>query len=371
MRTVFALILLILSVATPFAAANASDVRLKDIGRFQGWRDNPLIGYGIVTGLSGTGDSARNEVTRQALKNVFGRLGITVTPDQVQSRNVAVVMVSATLPPSANVGDRIDVVVTSVGDARSLAGGTLLMTPLLGPDQRPYALAQGALIVGGYRFEADQNLRQKNYPNAGVLPGGATVELAVEANLKTDADGVTFVLRDADFTTAELVAEGINRSLGYGIATVKSADAIRISTAGWTGPINGYLARIENVYVRPDRLARVVINERTGTVVAGGDVQISDVVIAQGDIKVSVLIDNQATQSNVYGGYVRDARGLVVTNTRLEVEEGKNAVMRFPGSSVADLVQGLARSEIPTRTMIAILQAMKAAGALHAEIIVQ
>jgi flagellar P-ring protein FlgI len=364
-------LLFILAALMSLTPASANEVRLKDLGRFQGWRDNALIGYGIVTGLSGTGDSSRNEVTKQALKNALGRLGISVTPDQVQSRNVAVVMVVATLPPSANVGDKIDVSVNSIGDARSLAGGTLLMTPLLGPDQQPYALAQGALIVGGYRVEADQNLKQKNYPTAGILPNGATVERSVEADLKSSQGGVTFILRDPDFTTAESVAAGINRAFGYGTANVKSADAVQISTLNWQGPLNSYLAQIENVYVHPDRLARVVINERTGTVVAGGDVQISDVVVAQGDIKVSVTIDNSYGQSNINGGFVRDARGLVVTNTRLDVDEDRNAVMRFPSASVADLIQGLSRAEVPTRTMIAILQAMKAAGALHADIIVQ
>jgi flagellar P-ring protein FlgI len=368
----FILIVLgLLCTFMPLSEAAASPVRLKDLGRFEGWRDNPLVGYGIVTGLSGTGDSPRNEVTRQALKNALGRLGIIVTADQVQSRNVAVVMVTATLPPSANVGDKIDISVTSIGDARSLAGGSLLMTPLLGPDQQSYALAQGALVIGGYRFEAEQNLRQKNYPTAGILPSGGTVERAVEANLQRDPGGITFVLRDPDFTTAETIASGINQNFGGGIASVKSADAVFISTGKMSGPLNSFLARIENVAIRPDQVARIVINERSGTVVAGGGVQISNVVIAQGDIKVSVSIDNSASQPNIYGGFVRDARGLVVTNTRLDVDEDRNAVLRFPGTSVADLVQGLSRAEVPTRTMIAILQAMKAAGALHADVIVQ
>lgn len=352
------------------AIASANDVRLKDIGRFQGWRDNALVGYGIVTGLAGSGDSPRNEVTRQALRNALGRLGATVQADQVQSRNVAVVMVTATLPPSANVGDRIDVTVTSVGDARSLAGGSLLMTPLMGPDQQSYALAQGALVVGGYRFDADQNLRQKNYPTVGVLPDGATVERSVVANLQSEADAVVFVLRNADITTAESVARNINLTMGDGAASVRSPDAIRISTAGWRGPINSLLSRIENVTVHTDPVAKVVINERSGTVVAGANVQISDVVIAQGDIKVAVTIDNDAVQPNVYGGFVRDARGFIVSNTRLDVDEA-DAVLQFSGTSVADLVQGLSRSKVKTRDMIAILQAMKSAGALHADIIVQ
>ncbi|MFT4025406.1 MAG: flagellar basal body P-ring protein FlgI [Novosphingobium sp.] len=353
------------------APAAADEVRLKDLGRFQGWRENPLVGYGIVTGLAGSGDSARNEVTRQALRNVFSRLGVAVTPDQVQSRNVAVVMVTATLPPSASVGDRIDVTVTSAGDARSLAGGTLLMTPLIGPDQQNYAIAQGPLVVSGYRFEADQNLRQKNHPTTGVMPGGATVERPVDGAVRPQGEAVIFILRQGDFSTAESVVRNINANLGGGVASVLSADRIRIATTSWTGPLNSLLARIENITVQPDSLARIVVNERSGTIVAGGGVRISDVVIAQGDIKVSVSIDRTAGFADVYGGYVRDAGGLVVTNTKLDVEEDRNAVMRFPNATVADLAQGLARAKVPTRTMIDILQAMRAAGALHAEILVQ
>lgn len=363
-------IFLILIASLMSLPAFASEARLKDIGRFEGWRDNPLVGYGVVTGLAGSGDSPRNEVTRQALRNVLVRMGLTLTVDQIQSRNVAVVMVTATLPPSANVGDRIDVNVASVGDARSLAGGSLLMTPLIGPDQRTYALAQGQLVVGGYRFEADQNLKQKNYPTVGVLPGGATVENAVNAPLLQTGDRLVFLLRNPDFTTAENVARGINGLLGKGVASVQSADAVSISTASWTGALNSLLTGIENLSVSIDQPARIVINERSGTVVAGGGVRISDVAIAQGDIKVTVSIDNSFGQSNVFGGIVRDARGLIVTNTRLDVDES-DAVITSSGTSVADLIQGLARVKVKTRDMIAILQAMKAAGAVQADIIVQ
>ena len=352
------------------SAAHANDVRLKDIGRFDGWRENPLIGYGIVTGLAGSGDSPRNEVTRQALRNALSRMGVTLTTDQIQSRNVAVVIVTASLPASANVGDRMNITVTSVGDARSLAGGSLLMTPLLGPDQRPYALAQGQLVVGGYRFEAEQNLRQKNYPTVGLVPDGATVEQAVNADLQKPDGRLTFILRNPDFTTAENVAQSINAMMGQGAASVNSADSISISTDGWPGVLNSLLASIENLTVRVDQPARIVINERSGTVVAGGGVQISNVTIAQGDIKVSVSIDNSYGQPNIYGGLVRDARGVVVTNTRLDVEEN-DTVIQPAGTSVADLIQGLAKAKVKTRDMIAILQAMKTAGALHAEIIVQ
>lgn len=362
-----AALLACLMLAGPASAAD--EVRIKDLGRFLGWRDNALVGYGVVTGLAGSGDSPRSEVTRQALKNVLSRLGANVTPDQVQSRNVAVVMVTATLPPSANVGDRIDVMVSSIGDARSLVGGELLMTPLLGPDQRPYALAQGALVVGGYRFDADLNREQKNHPASAVMPGGATVETAVEANL-LQGDALTFILKEPDVTTATRIAQGINLALGAPAAGVSGVDKVSIRTGG--EDIWRLIARIENVAVLPDVPARVVINERSGTVVAGGGVRISSVAISQGDVKVSVSVDNQASQPTLYGGYAPEARSLVVTNTRLDVSSARqDAVVQFPNTTVADLVEGLHRVRVDTRGMISILQAIKAAGALHADIIVQ
>lgn len=358
----------LLMLAVPSYAQD--EVRLKDLGRFLGWRDNALIGYGIVTGLAGSGDSPRSVATRQAMSNVLSRMGANVPADQLQSRNVAAVMVTATLPASANVGDRIDVTVTSIGDARSLAGGMLLMTPLLGPDQKSYALAQGSLVVGGYNFKDNANLRQKNYPTTGLVDGGATVEEPVDAKL-LGADGrLTFILKDPDFTTAQRIADALNMAQGSNVASVESAEAVRIDASG--GDIYRLISRIENVSVGPDQAARVVINERSGTVVAGGAVQISSVVIAQGDIKVSVSVDNQASQPYVYGGYAPNARSLIVTNSKLEVSDASNdAVVRFPNTTVADLVSGLARAKVGTRDMIAILQAIKTAGALHADIIVQ
>ncbi len=364
----------LLAVVLAFAAlpASAGDVRVKDLGRFLGWRDNALVGYGIVTGLSGSGDSPRNEVTRQALRNALGRLGANVTPEQIQSRNVAVVMVTAVLPPSAHVGDKLDVTVTSVGDARSLVGGTLLMTPLVGPDQQTYALAQGPLVVGGYRFDSNQVSQQRNHPTSGLVAGGATVEHGVTADVVGAGGELTFILKSPDFTTAERVADGVNAAFGLPIAQVRGADAIAIRAADAGPDVFRVIARVESVTVDPDALARVVINERTGTVVAGGGVRISSVVISQGDIRVSVSVDNQASQPGVYGGYAPGAQSLVVSNTKVEVAERKDdAVVSFPNTTVADLIEGLTRVHVDTRGKIAILQALKAAGALHADIIVQ
>lgn len=359
---------ILLAAAFP---ASADPVRIKDLGRFLGWRDNALVGYGIVTGLTGSGDSPNNAVTQQALKNALSRLGANITADQVRSRNVAVVMVTATLPPSANLGDRLDISVTSIGDARSLAGGTLLMTPLMGPDQKPYALAQGSVVVGGYRFDSNQNSRQKNYPAAGVVTAGATVEQSVEADLLRGGTELVFVLREADFTTAARVADGINAELGGGVARIKDADAVSINVAG-APDVYRLIARVENVNVEPASIARVVINERSGTVVAGGAVRISSVVISQGDIRVSISTENQASQPSFVGGYAPGVESLVVSNTRVDVEpSGDDAVVELPNTTVADLIEALTRAHVDTRGKIAVLQAIKAAGALHADLIVQ
>jgi flagellar P-ring protein precursor FlgI len=375
MKRPVALVLSLLCL-TLGVSARADEVRVKDLGRFQGWRDNALVGYGIVTGLSGSGDTPRSEVTRQALSNVLGRLGANVSQDQIQSRNVAAVIVTATLPASANVGDRIDVAVSSIGDARSLVGGTLLMTPLLGPDQKSYALAQGQLVVGGYRFDSDRNRQQKNYPTSGVMPDGATVETSVEAQLLGQGGELTFLLKSPDFTTAVRVADAINQAWGAQIATVRGADSVTIEAGAGRSGLYRLISRVEAVTVNPDQPARVVINERSGTVVAGGDVRISNVVISQGDIRVSVTARSEASQPYGDAGYrpwggSSDVRSLIVTNTKLDVSEPADAVVRFPDTTVADLVQGLSKVHVDTRTTIAILQAIKAAGALHADLLVQ
>lgn len=354
------------------APAAAQDVPLKGLGRFDGWRENALIGYGLVTGLAGSGDTRRSGVTRQALRNVLSRLGTVISEDQISSRNVAVVIVTARLPASANVGDRIDAVVSSIGDARSLAGGTLLMTPLMGPDQRPYALAQGSIITGGHSFESELSSSQRNYPTSAVLQGGATIEKSVDAQILRPDGELAFLLNDPSFGTAQRIAEGINGRFGAGSATVRNADEVRIRFAGDPAHIAAYVADLESLAVQPERPPRVVINERTGTVVAGGDVMISSVVISQGDVKVTVTADNYASQPSFISGFANDVRSLVVTNTKLEVEQGVgDAAVSFPNTSVADLVQGLFRARVNTRRTISILQAMKAAGALHAELIVQ
>lgn len=350
----------------------AAEVPLRALGRFEGWRENALVGYGLVTGLSGSGDSRSSTVTRQALRNVLSRLGTTVAEEDISSRNVAVVVVTATLPASANVGDRIDVTVSSVGDARSIAGGTLLMTSLAGPDQQVYALAQGPLVVGGYQFDAQLNLAQRNHPTTGRIVLGASVERSVDAKLLDARGGISFLLAEPDFGTARNVAVAINQRFGPNVANVENADRVRIAGPADSRTLAEFISAVQDLVVMPGRQYRVVVNERTGTVVAGGDVTISPVVISQGDLRVTVATRNEGSQPAFFSGLARDVGSLVISNTKLEVEEGRNdATVRFGSTTIGDLVQGLASLRVDTRRIISILQALKSAGALHAEIVVQ
>ncbi len=371
-------LLLIASAVLAIAAlpgGAAETIRVKDLGKLKGWRENALVGYGIVTGLAGTGDSPTSRTTRQALSNVFSEFNLTVPADQVQSRNVAVVLVSAALPPFSREGDTLDVTVTSAGDARSLVGGSLLLTPLKGPDGRVHALAHGPLSVGGYRYDANGNVVQKNHPTVGSVPNGATVEVGVEASVLGPDQRITFVLTDPDYTSASRVAAAIEMQMGggLGIARARDASAIEVRVPdGERARLVSFIARLENVTVEPDRRAKVVINERTGTVVAGGDVRISAVAISHGDLKVTVTQHNSASQpTNVFmtGPGVRTA---LVTNTRVEVDEQNGPGYVASGNdTVADLVHALVHLKTNTRDVISILRAIKAAGALHAELVVQ
>jgi flagellar P-ring protein FlgI len=365
------LALTVIGVATAVTAAPSpapDPVRVKDLGKVQGWRDNALIGYGLVTGLASTGDSPSNRSARQALSNVLSQFNQTVTPDQVQSRNVAVVMVTAALPAIAREGDTIDVTVTSAGDARSLVGGALLLTPLKAANGRVYALAQGPLAVGGYRYDANGNVVQKNHPTVGSVPGGATVEVGMPGRSTNEQALVTFVLAQPDYTTADRVASAINRQFGAALAQARDASGIEIQVPeDQRARLVSFLARVENVSVEPDRRAMVVINERTGTVVSGGDVRISSVVVSYGDLRVSIATETSVSQPLAIGGVPSSIRTAAVTNSRMDVDERVGAGYVAASNTVADLVQALNS----TRDVISILRAVKAAGALHAELVVQ
>jgi flagellar P-ring protein precursor FlgI len=352
-------------------AAKDAPLRVKDLGKVQGWRDNVLVGTGIVTGLAGTGDSPGNRATRQALSNVLAQFELSVPPEQVNSRNVAVVMVSAALPAFAREGDALDVTVSSSGDARSLLGGNLLLTALRGPDGHIYALAQGPLSVGGHRYDANGNVVQKNHPTAGSIPNGATVEVGMAKRLPAPGQ-VTFVLAEPDYTTASRVVAAVNAQLGPGIARARDASGVEIAIPeAARDEVVAFLAQVENVAVEPDRRARVVINERTGTVVTGGDVRISRIAISHGDLKISIASQNSVSQPSFVGPAGPGVVSALVTNTQVDVEEPVGVGFLASAGTVSDLVQALARMKTSTRDIISILRAVKAAGALHGELVVQ
>jgi len=366
-------LIVLIALAVTAAQSGAAGIRLKELGRFEGWRDNQLVGYGIVTGLAGTGDSPRNKATRQSLANLFGNFELSVTSEQVQSRNVAVVSLSATLPPISRVGDKIDVTVTSLGDARSLVGGTLLLTSLKSSGQRVYAVAQGPLSVGGYHYDVNGNVVQKNHPTVGRVPGGATVEVPVRADLLDKAGTMRFLLTTPDHTTARRIADQIAGAIeGLDVAVQDAGTvAVRPKEIG-TDRLASLVTAIEALTVVPDMVARVVVNERTGTVVSGGNVRIDAITVAHGGLKVSVVSEPLVSQPGLVVGQAADVRTVVAQRTQVDVDEGRAEHVDLRGNStVADLVLALRRIKTSTRDVIAILQGIKAAGALHAELVIQ
>ena len=370
MRRLLTALLLAAAAAAPAAA---DTVRLKDIGKFAGWRDNALVGYGLVTGLAGTGDAPGNKATRQSIANVLAQFDVAVQPDDIMSRNAAAVMITARLPPVARAGDTLDVTVTSIGDARSLAGGNLLLAPLKGPNGKVYALSQGALFVGGYKYDLNGNVAQKNHPTVGSIPDGATVEVGVRANIVGADNSMTFTLADADFTTASRIAAAINQSFGMNLAKAEDAEGVRISVPEANrASIVDFVTRIERLDIVPDHRARVVVDERTGTVVSGGDVRIAKVVISHGDLKLSIVTDNTVSHPLLVRQTGPDVRTELVANSRIKVSEGnETGYVSASNNTVADLIQALTRIKTSTRDIISILRAVKAAGALHADLVIQ
>ncbi|MTW05960.1 flagellar basal body P-ring protein FlgI [Duganella ginsengisoli] len=354
-------------------AAHADPVRLKEIGKFAGWRDNALVGYGLVTGLAGTGDSAANKATRQSIANVLAQFDVAAGPDDIASRNAAAVMVTARLPAVARPGDTLDVTVTSIGDARSLAGGALLLAPLKGPNGKVYALAQGALFVGGYKYDMNGNVAQKNHPTVGAIPAGATVEVGVQAQLLAADGSMTFTLAEADFTTSSRIAAAINSAFGQTLAHAADAEGVQIAVPeAMRGQLVDFVTRIERLTVEPDNRARVVVDERTGTVVSGGNVRIAKVVISHGDLKLSIVTDNTVSQPLLVRQTGPEVRTEVVSNSRISVaERDETGYVSASNNTVADLIQALTRIKTSTRDIISILRAVKAAGALHADLVIQ
>jgi flagellar P-ring protein precursor FlgI len=370
----FNTLLLALTCIALAAQETSAAVRIKDLARFEGAHDDAILGYGLVIGLPGTGDSARNLATQQSVSNLLREFGLNVPSANLASRNVAAVLVTATVHGMLRVGDKLDVNVSSIGDARSLAGGTLLHTPLVSADRHTYATAQGPLAVGGYRFEQNGNVEQKNFPTSGTIPEGAVAEREMSPQLRNQDGTLDLILNEPDYTTATRVAAVISRQEPQARATAVESGRIRLRIDGLTdSAIVGLLASIEELSVEPDIKARVVVNERTGTIVSGGNVWLSAVTITQGDLRLSITQEYLVAQPS--GIYVRPGPGIgtaVVPETHVRVEEDPaRAINMRQGATIDELVNAMRAVKASSREIIAVLQGIKRAGALHAELIVQ
>ena len=366
---VLLLCLMPLCLVPLWAASAFGQVRIKDIADVEGVRNNQLVGYGLVVGLNGTGDRLNNAVfTRESLIGMLERLGVN-TRDQaakLQTKNVAAVMVTAELPAFARSGGRIDVAVSALGDAQDLTGGTLLVTPLLGADGEVYAVGQGALTTGAISAQGQAASVTRNVPTAGRIANGATVEREVPfsfASLRTLSLG----LRNPDLTTAERIAAAVNHVLGEGIARVMDPRTVRLDLAGHD-PV-GTLARIEDLSVQPDTAAIVVIDEASGTVVMGANVRVSTVAIAQGNLTVRVSETPQVSQPEPFS----NGQTVVVPRSKVQVDTDKDRKLGIvPGNvTLRDLVASLNALGVGPRDLISILQTIKAAGALQADLVVR
>lgn len=348
--------------------AQAKTTRIKDIVDFEGVRDNQLIGYGLVVGLNGTGDSLNNSpFTEQSLISMLERLGVSTRGQNMNTGNVAAVMVTATLPPFTNQGANIDINVSALGDAESLQGGTLLVTPLMAADGEVYAVGQGPVIISGYTFEGEAATVTQNIPTAGRIPSGAIVEREIEFKLE-DLPEVRLALRNPDFTTARRIANAINGFVDTDVSKAEnSASVVLRRPNNYKGNIVDLITDIEQLPVQPDQVARVVIDERSGVIVMGSDVKISTVAIAQANLTVKITETPQVSQANPFA---EQGQTVTVPRTDLEVNSGPDAKLAVveTGVTLQDLVTGLNRLGVAPRDVITILQAIKASGALQAEI---
>ena len=363
-RCVVAALLLILLTLLPVVAG--AQVRIKDIADIEGVRDNQLVGYGLIVGLNGTGDRLRSAVfTRQSLIGVLERLGVNTRDQerQLDTRNVAAVMVTANLPPFARTGSRIDIAVSALGDATNLTGGMLLVTPLLGADGEVYAVAQGAVVTGAVSARGAAGSVTRGVPTAGRIANGATVEREIPFRFAATSQ-LRLALRNPDLTTARRIAAAINRSAGGNVATANDPRTVTIGLAG-REPV-GFLAEIEQLRVQPDQIARVVVEEASGTIVMGANVRVSTVAIAQGNLTIRITETPQVSQPNP----LANGETVVVPRTNVEVDdqhERRLGILRG-GVTLEELVRGLNGLGVGPRDLITILQTIKAAGALQAEL---
>src|SRR6187401_2059053 len=355
--------LLALALSATSAAATS---RIKDLANIEGVRQNQLIGYGLVVGLNGTGDTLNNiPFTKQSLQAMLERLGVNIRGQTLRTGNVAAVMVTANLPAFATPGTRIDVTVSAMGDAKSLQGGTLLVTPLLGADGNVYGVAQGSLAIGGFQAEGDAAKITRGVPNVGRIANGAIIEREIEFALNR-LPTVRLSLRYADFTTAKRIAAAVNDFLGAPTAEPIDPSTVQLAIpAEFKGNVVAFLTEIEQLQVEPDLAAKIVIDERSGIIVMGRDVRVATVAVAQGNLTVTISESPQVSQPNPL------TRGRTVVTPRTSVgvtEDGKKFALVKDGVSLQQLVDGLNGLGIGPRDLISILQAIKAAGAIQADI---
>ena len=358
--------LLVLALSSPSVAFGQS--RIKDIAEFEGVRENQLVGYGLVVGLDGTGDDLDNAIfTRESLIGMLQRLGVNARDDDLSTENVAAVMVTADLPAFARQGTRIDVSVSTIGDAESLLGGTLLVTPILGADGEVYAVAQGPVAVAGFTAAGNAQSITKGVPTAGRIPNGAIIERELGFELE-QLNSVKISLRNPDLTTARRVAQAINRFVGLPAARSTDPSTVVLAVPNtYKGDTIDLLTDIEQLPVRADQVARVVIDERSGVIVMGENVKISTVAIAQGNLTIRITETPQVSQPSPFSN---TGNTEVVDRTNIEVTEDEDRKLAVlpSGVSLQELVNGLNALGVGPRDMITILQAIKAAGALQAEI---
>ena len=364
--SIFRFLVFLLLCAT---SAQAGQVRLKDLVEFDGVRGNDLVGYGLVVGLNGTGDGLRNApFTEEIMTNILERLGVNVTGEQFRPKNVAAVIVTATLPPFSRVGGQIDVTVSAIGDANSLLGGTLIMTPLNAADGQIYAVAQGAILAGGAAVEGDAARVVQGVPTAGVIPSGARVEREIEFDLSS-LRTIRLALRDPDFTTAGRIESAINDEFRRRVAVMRDSGTIELDVAATRTTSTAHaIGQIENILVEPQRKARVVVDQRSGTIVMGDDVRLSRVAVSQGNLTLRIEEAPLVVQPNPF------AEGATVvvprTGVGIEEEDGISLAEVPEGTSLSEVVAGLNALGVSPRDMIDILKSLKAAGALHADFIV-
>ncbi len=362
----FLVALMVLSQLAPNVACAAS-VRIKDIVDIDGVRDNMLVGYGLVVGLNGTGDSLSNSpFTAKSLVGMLERLGINTRGDSLKTKNVAAVMVTATLPPFASQGSRIDVTVSTLGDAKNLAGGTLLVTPLMGADGEVYAVGQGSLVIGGFSATGSASSVTKGVPTSGRIANGAIIEREINFEL-ADMPNLRLNLRNPDFTTAKRIAEVINNEFKGDVAVANDRSNVTIQIKDKNkNKLVSLITRIEQLQVEPDEVAKVVIDEQSGVIVMGDNVRISRVAIAQGNLTVRITETPQVSQP----GALSNGTTQTVDRTDIDVSEGegKKLAVFSSGVTLQELVHSLNALGIGPRDMITILQSIKAAGALQANI---